>query len=304
MHTVTGTHPDSTSKTDSSSAEPEGQRLRLLSYNIQVAIAATSYRNTVATLWKHIFPHAQSYENLRQISEVTNQFDIVALQEVDAGSFRSSFINQIEDLAVKGDFPYWFHQTNREIGNLTKHSNGLLSRFEPYEVNDYKLPGRIPGRGVMVVRYGTPENPLILLILHLALGKRTRLRQLEFVSEIVNCYQHVVLMGDLNCQPDSPELGYLLNTTNLCDPEHGLMTYPSWKPARRLDHIFTSPSLQVHDVHVLDHRLSDHLPIAMEISLPPDLKLVSPEPWLPESGLSEPGIPESGLPRPGTTQAG
>jgi len=252
-----------------------GQRLRLLSYNIQVGIASTSLRQSVATLWKHVFPHAQLYENLQRISQVTNDFDIVALQEVDAGSFRSSFINQIEYLADQGEFPYWFHQTNREIGKLTKHSNGLLSRYQPYEVNDYKLPGVIPGRGVMVVRYGTPANPLILLILHLALGQRARRKQLEFVSEIVNCYEHVVVMGDLNCQPDSPELMYLLNTTNLCDPEHGLMTFPSWKPMRKIDHILTSPSLEVHDVHVLDHRLSDHLPIAMEISLPKNVELAA-----------------------------
>jgi len=35
-----------------------------------------------------------------------------------------------------------------------------------------------------------------------------------------------------------------------------------------LDHILTSSSLQVHDVHVMQHLHSDHLPIAMEISLP------------------------------------
>ena len=265
------TESDSSTTDDTS----KQQRIRLLSYNIQVGIASTSLRESISTLWKHILPHPQVYDNLHSIANVTNDFDIVALQEVDAGSFRSSFINQIEYLADKGDFPYWFHQTNREIGKLTKHSNGLLSRYEPYEVNDYKLPGPIPGRGVMLVRYGTPENPLILLILHLALGKRARMKQLEFVSEIVNCYQHVVVMGDLNCQPESDELQYLLNTTNLCDPEHGLMTFPSWKPMRKIDHILTSRTLEVHDVHVLDHRLSDHLPIAMEIGLPAGINIAA-----------------------------
>lgn len=255
--------------------DAQDQHMRLLSYNIQVAIASTSLRSTIATAWKHVLPHAELYGNLRRIAEVTSEYDIVALQEVDAGSFRSSFVNQIEYLAEKGDFPYWFHQTNREIGKITKHSNGLLSRYQPYEVNDYKLPGSIPGRGVMVVRYGTPENPLILLILHLALGKRSRRRQLEFVSEIVNRFEHVVVMGDLNCEPHSPELMYLLNTTSLSDPAHDLMTFPSWKPVRRIDHILTSPSLQVHDVHVLDYRLSDHLPIAMEISPPKDVILAA-----------------------------
>lgn len=250
-------------------------RLRLLSYNIQVAIASTSLRKTLTTFWKHILPHPHTYKNLTNIAKIIGDFDVVALQEVDAGSLRSSFINQIEFLAKMGGFPYWSTQTNREIGILTKHSNGLLSRYEPYEVSDYKLPGKIPGRGAMVVRYGNPENPLVMVIIHLALGRRTRQRQLEFVSEIVNCYQHVVVMGDFNCQPESKELSYLLDTTNLCGPEHGLMTFPSWRPARRIDHILTSPSLEVSDVHVLEHLYSDHLPIAMELILPKGLEMAA-----------------------------
>ena len=142
----------------------ENRRVRLLSYNIQVGIAATSIRQYITTSWKHLLPHAQIYDNLAKIAGAINEFDIVALQEVDAGSFRSSFVNQIEFLARQGGFPYWYHQTNREIGILTKHSNGILSKFQPIEVDEYKLPGPIPGRGVMVVRYGSYENPLILMV--------------------------------------------------------------------------------------------------------------------------------------------
>ncbi|MDH5325520.1 MAG: endonuclease/exonuclease/phosphatase family protein [Gammaproteobacteria bacterium] len=251
------------------------QRVRLLSYNIQVGMASVAPSHYLTGCWKHLLPHAQLYENLHRIADAINNFDIVALQEVDAGSLRSSFINQIQFLANRGGFPYWYHQINREIGILTKHSNGVLSKYQPLEVDDYKLPGRIPGRGAMVVRYGNPHDPLVLITLHLALGKRTRKRQLEFVSEIVNCYDHVVVMGDMNCQPGSAEMNYLLETTNLVDPEHGLKTFPSWKPSRRLDHILASPSLEIHDVHVLDHVLSDHLPIAMELSLPADMMLAA-----------------------------
>jgi len=252
-----------------------GKRIRLLSYNIQVGIGSVSYRHYVTTAWKHVLPHAQIYENLHKIAHAISGFDIVALQEVDAGSLRSSFINQAEFLASHAGFPFWYHQTNRKIANIARHSNGVLSKFKPSEVSDYKLPGFLPGRGVMVVRYGHPDNPLILLIVHLALSKRARLRQLEFISEIVNCYEHVVVMGDLNCQPNSRELQHLLSTTNLCEPIHGLNTFPSWRPQRTLDHILASPSLEVYDVHVLDHLLSDHLPIAMEIQLPSGLELAA-----------------------------
>ena len=251
------------------------QRVRLLSYNIQVGMASVAPSHYLTGFWKHLLPHAQLYDNLDKIAEAINSFDIVALQEVDAGSLRSSFVNQVEFLADQGGFPYWYHQTNREIGIFTKHSNGILSKYQAADVGDYKLPGRIKGRGAMVVRYGETENPLVLISLHLALGRKTRKMQLEFVSEIVNCYDHVVVMGDMNCQPDSEEMGYLLETTNLVDPEHGLNTFPSWKPSRRIDHILASPSLQVHDVHVLDHVLSDHLPIAMELSLPNEVQLAA-----------------------------
>ena len=253
----------------------DARSIRLLSYNIQVGIGANSYRRYVTHAWKHLLPHAQIYDNLGQIANAIETFDIVALQEVDAGSIRSSFINQTEYLADKAGFPHWYYQTNRKIGRLTQHSNGFLSKFKPHEVSDYKLPGLIPGRGIMVVRYGEDSNPLILVTLHLALSKRARLRQFDFISEIVNCYEHVVVMGDFNCQPDSHELNHLLNITNLCTPAHGLNTFPSWKPVRMLDHILATPSLQVNDVHVLDHQFSDHLPIAMEIQLPQQLQLAA-----------------------------
>ncbi|MGD8886192.1 MAG: EEP domain-containing protein, partial [Gammaproteobacteria bacterium] len=43
----------------------------------------------------------------------------------------------------------------------------------------------------------------------------------------------------------------------------------------KIDHILASPSLEIFDVHVLDHLLSDHLPIAMELQLPSDLDLAA-----------------------------
>jgi len=262
-------------KVDRDVKDSTGRRIRLLSYNIQVGIGSVSYSNYFTTAWKHVLPHAQIYDNLHKIARAISGFDIVALQEMDAGSIRSSFINQAEFLAEHAGFPFWHCETNRKIGKIARHSNGVLSKFQPNEVSNYKLPGFIPGRGVMLVRYGHPDNPLILLIVHLSLSKRARHRQLEFISEIVNCYEHVVVMGDLNCQPESSELRFLLDNTNLGEPTHGLKTFPSWRPQRRIDHILASPTLEIYDVHVLDHLLSDHLPIAMELQLPSGLELAA-----------------------------
>lgn len=247
--------------------------LRLLSYNIQVAVASTRLRHYVTQSWKHFLPHPQSLVNLDRIAEITRNFDIVALQEVDAGSLRSSFVNQVEYLADRGRFPFWYYQTNRNLGRLAQASNGLLSQLRPVEIIEHKLPGFIPGRGAIFVRYGHADNPLVILLVHLALGKRARMIQLDFIAELSNAYQHVVLMGDLNCQPHSFELRTLLRKTHLRAPDVCGPTFPSWRPARTLDYILATPSLEVINAHVLNHAISDHLPVAVDLRLPPDLQV-------------------------------
>lgn len=246
----------------------EGTRLRLLSYNIQVAIASVRPHHYITRSWRHVFPHEYHFQNLNKIAELIKGYDIVGLQEVDAGSLRSSFVNQTEYLAWKGEFPYWSHQTNRRLGAIARHSNGLLSMYTPRDVVGHKLPGRVPGRGAMVAHYGDDDNPLVLVLLHLALGRNARMQQLVYVSELVNQYENVVVMGDMNCQPDSHEMQVLLDTTGLKAPVWGLNTYPSWNPKRKLDHILVSQSLDVENVQVLNFKHSDHLPISMDIVVP------------------------------------
>src|SRR3989344_1358304 len=72
-------------------------------------------------------------------------------------------------------------------------------------------------------------------------------------------------MGDFNCGSGSHEMNWLLTRTPLREPVHGLHTFPSWRPARNIDHILVSPTLQVENVSVLNHAISDHLPIMMDV---------------------------------------
>jgi len=254
--------------------EPQPERtLRLLSYNIQVGIGGHRLIDYFTQSWKHLLPNKQTSKNLDQIASMASAYDIVALQEVDGGSLRSGFTNQTEYLARKALFPYWKYQVNRNLGHFAKHSNGLLSRIRPAEILDIKLPGIIPGRQAMVVRFGDKKNPLILITMHLALSKRARHNQIDSICDIISNHEHVILMGDLNCQPDSDEISYLLAKTKLCKPEHGLNTFPSWRPRKKFDQILVTSSLEISDVHVLDCLYSDHLPIAMDIQIPNSIDL-------------------------------
>jgi len=250
-----------------------GQRIRLMSYNVQAGIQTTRYRQYFTHSWKHVLPHAQRFSNLDHVARQIAGYDIVGLQEMDAGSMRSGYVNLTQYLGEKADFPFWYDQTNRRIGRLARHSTGLLSRFNPVEVVEHQLPGRIPGRGMLSIRYGNQQASLVVFILHLALGQRARMKQLAYVSELVNEYSNVILMGDLNCHSQSPEMNFLINRTLMREPAHGLDTFPSWAPQRNIDHILVTPTLTVNHVNVLNHSLSDHLPVEMEIILPESLRL-------------------------------
>jgi endonuclease/exonuclease/phosphatase family metal-dependent hydrolase len=259
-------------RTHSHPSSAGGRRLRIMSYNIQTGISSSKYHHYVTHSWKHVLPCSERMENLDSTAAVLSGYDVVGLQEVDGGSLRSGFINQTKYLAEKSHFPYWHDQTNRNLGKIAQHSTGFLSRFRPSEVCEHKLPGMIPGRGALSVRFGE-DNGLTLLILHLALGRRARLRQLGYISELIDEYRNVVVMGDLNCRAESMEMNWLLRNSDLCEPAEGLHTFPSWRPLHNIDHILVSSSIQVESVKVLDHALSDHLPIAMEIMLPDNLVL-------------------------------
>ncbi len=246
--------------------------LKLLSYNVQVGITTAHHHHYVTHSWKYVLPHAARETNLRGIAGLIRDYDIVGLQELDSGSLRSGFINQTEYLALHAGFPYWADRTNRNIGNMARHSLGLLSKVRSTQTYRQALPGWLPGRGALISLFGY-ENPLVLVLVHLALGRRGRMQQMEYIVDLLQEYQHVIVMGDMNCSPESAEFQVLRDSGGLQTPLCELPTYPSWKPRKRLDHILVSPSIRIKDATVLDSTFSDHLPLSMEIYLPQDLQL-------------------------------
>lgn len=245
-----------------------GSDLRLLSYNIQAGVATNRYREYLTHGWKHVLPHRDQEENLDKIATLIQEFDIVGLQEVDIGSFRSRYSNQVTSMAERGGFPFSHFQTNRRLGRIAQVGLGVLSRKEIIEVGEIKLPGS-PGRGALLLRLGSESHPLIVVIVHLALGQRARMAQVNFLGRLLREYDSVVLMGDLNCPADGPEIRLLSELSGLRNTSNGTNTFPSWRPRRNLDHILVSKAIKVTDVKVLPHQLSDHLPISLTMEWPP-----------------------------------
>lgn len=246
----------------------ESGHLKLLTFNLQVGIQTSAYHHYLTRSWQHLLPHPRRLKRLDMMSEVLGRFDIVGLQEVDGGSFRSGRVNQVEYLATRAGFPHHYQQLNRNLGHLAQHSNGLLSRLPPSRVEEYSLPGTLPGRGAIHARFGDGPDALHLFVAHLALSHRGRVRQLDYLSEIITPLRHVVVMGDLNCTPDQLHAHSRFRDSLPLHPVRPPLSYPSWQPRRALDHILLSDSLEAHRVQVLEHLFSDHLPVAIDVSLP------------------------------------
>lgn len=253
----------------------KSRALRLLTFNLQVGIQTSAYHHYLTRSWQHLLPHPHRRGRLDAISAVLKDFDLVGLQEADGGSFRSGQLNQVEYLARQAGFEHHFQQLNRDLGRVAQHSNGLLSKHAPTQIDEHRLPGMLPGRGAIHVRFGKGDDALHVFIAHLALGQRTRDRQFDFLGELMTPLRHVVMMGDLNCPAqqilDHPGLTRAL-ALRTCEAQP---SYPAWKPRHALDHILVSDSLEATSTRALNHLFSDHLPVAIDLSLPPACALAT-----------------------------
>lgn len=248
---------------------PAAARLKLLSANIQAGARTDRYHHYLTRSLNHVLPHASKRDNLSAIASTASEFDLVGLQESDPGSLRSGFVNQTHYLAELAGFPFWSHQANRRLGRFATSANALLCRHEPAEVRDYALPGRVPGRGVLWSRFEFEQGELVVLIAHLSLGAQSRISQLSFIAELVHDAPNAVLMGDLNCECTAKELDQFFRRSGMQAPADRLPSYPSWQPKRAIDHILTSPGVEVHKRWLLPTLASDHLALGAEISLRP-----------------------------------
>lgn len=238
--------------------------MRILSYNIQAAIASDSYLSYVSRLHRQVLPSAAKSEVLSRIGRYIADFDVACLQEVDLGGFRNGFQNQINQLLDVSPFAHYLWQHNRTVGKLSLHGNLILSKLPLREAVNTLLPARIKGRGMLAAEIDHPSGSLIVANVHLSLGALDQAKQIRFIYNRLKPYTDVCLMGDFNCPPHARQLALLtdrgytrLNSGN---------TYPSWRPSQTLDHIFVKGRLNGRS-EVSPFTASDHLPVVVEIDL-------------------------------------
>ena len=236
--------------------------LKVASFNMQAGIGSHRPRHVITYGWRYLFPHQASRENLDAIAQAIEGFDIVGLQEADAGSYRSHFIHQQEYMAMRAGFLYSHSLITREISPMARISMGMLSRHPIAYTCEHRLPGSRHGRGALETSISWQGRSIAVITTHLSLQQHSRMRQMRYLASLINRHPSAILLGDLNCAPDSREMSLLLNHTRL-----HLSCFPSWQPRRRLDHILVTGDLEISNLSTLPLLCSDHLPVQAEINL-------------------------------------
>lgn len=253
--------------------------VRLICYNIEYCEGMEGLWYQYFMFWKIFFPpkniDIQIVENLKKLKP-----DILSLVEIDTGSFRAKkdevkFLEHKFKMhafveAIKYPLKSWlklFHY----VPILNKQANAIISRFKISKVK-YHLFHEGTKRVVIETTIHIPKKVTLLLI-HLALGKRARAKQVDELINIVNDIKNpVILMGDFNTFHGKKEINKLLKKTHLkdaapIDKKTKFLTEPAWHPKRRLDYVLTSPEIKVKKYSVLKFPFSDHLPLFVEFTL-------------------------------------
>lgn len=248
---------------------PPPSRLRLLSFNIQVGLHTARYRHYLTRAWRHALPGRDTYAALEQIAALIRNHDFVAIQEADAGSLRTGFVNQMAYLAEVGGFAHHGLAVTRNLKPFARHALGYLSHGPVRIIEEHGLPGPIRGRAALQLEVAMPggDTPLEVFVTHLSLGRQTQQRQLDYLAARAGRDLPSLIVGDLNAEPGLLRAHSALKAAGFWLPDSPPPTFPSWAPTRSIDHILLSPRVELHRLETLAQARSDHLPLAAEISI-------------------------------------
>ena len=209
--------------------------------------------------------------------------DIAGLQEVDRHwGERSGFADQAAELARRLAMQV-VYGANLDLDPLTpggprrQYGNAILADAPIRGWRNTLLPrtGNLEQRGLLEALVTVRRVPVRVFTTHLQHNsQQERIAQIAAVREVIGVVQEsVVLVGDLNARPGTPEIDAI--TEDLVDAwaevgvGHGY-TYSTENPHARLDYVLHSNDVIPRTAAVLSTDGSDHLPVIADLALPGD----------------------------------
>ncbi len=209
--------------------------------------------------------------------------DIVALQELDVGRARTNHVDQASEIAARLDMACHFHAALRVEKEM--YGDAILSAYPEKLIQTGPLPGhpritQLEPRGALWLEVDIDGRAVQVINTHLGLVPREQQMQAHHLAgpswlTHPRCKGPRILLGDFNATGTS--VVYRTLTAKL-EPARGLApqrrptsTFPSQLPVLRIDHLFVSRDIVVHDVFApfdpLTRVASDHLPLLMDFDV-------------------------------------
>ncbi|MBL4679598.1 MAG: endonuclease/exonuclease/phosphatase family protein [Pseudomonadales bacterium] len=252
------------------------QKLRLITFNIAHGRGLSPYQG---------FHSTRYIENiLRKITKLLTEadVDIVALQEVDEGSYWNKNINLIEVIRKETPYHHGFFGINNQRGgrkNLN-YGNAFLSRYpvHSHHTQPFSIE-QIGGKGFMYAEFEVKNQRIPVINLHLDF--RSKLRRKQQVDQIIAYLENKpcdgnallpIICGDFNCTAqrtgDAAQylFDYLEREKNYSLLPDGTHTFPAHFPATAIDFIFMPHEYKILHVEVPKVYLSDHRPVLIEFA--------------------------------------
>ena len=239
---------------------PEGKTLKILTYNIRIAVGNGERDYNVAE-------NPRSYDAIAGV--ITSlDCDVVGLQEVDRGTRRSAGHNQIEELAKRtGMIPTFgaaIPLPGMEEGKPGEYGIAILSKQQPLSVKVVPLPGQEERRALLIAEF----DDFVFFNTHFSLTPASRLESMAIVNaERAQWTKPVVLVGDFNFQEVRERTENLDPFWSILSPD--APTFPTEKPRVRLDYIFLAGAKRLENdilraLVVEEPETSDHRPVFVE----------------------------------------
>ncbi|MEO1050019.1 MAG: endonuclease/exonuclease/phosphatase family protein [Bacteroidota bacterium] len=231
--------------------------------------------------------------------------DIIVLQEFESASYLRALAQDslLKDLGYRyfADAPS--HTWYMNVVVMSKVPLGVLYAYGnvttplPNYTNDEgkaESQNRINTRMWSIDVYPDEDYSFVLTGLHLKAGRgprniAMRTGQINFLRGQFDRFlrenpnKNILVVGDLNCTPDSEEykvlLGDAASNVQFTDPlDTAILTHPADEPRRRLDHMLANNNMakeivaeSVHVPYIFSKEemrtLSDHLPVVGEFYL-------------------------------------
>lgn len=199
--------------------------------------------------------------------------DIIGLNEMRGAGEIADFTDQTEALSALTGMKHSYFANAIDVGGKNApYGNAILSKYpieraETIIVPDptFKLEGRRNYETRCLLK-AVLSCKITVMVIHFGLNPDEQENAVRTVMENLED-ERCILMGDFNVTPDNsildPIRAKMVDAADLF--KEAKLSFPSDKPTRKIDYIFTTPDLELLDADIPAIVASDHRPHIAEI---------------------------------------